>query len=102
MPQLKLKVCGRRYDSSDEPHASSILAGHDAEAVMLDFVQPVRAGRRGLCWRRQARLDNAQPGTGTLTQRHGGLIGTSAARVESVGPGWHMGRVDESRGHRHG
>ena len=23
MPQLKLKVCGRRYDSSNEPHTES-------------------------------------------------------------------------------
>ena len=37
---------------------------------MLDFVQPAGAGRRCLRWRRQTRLDNAQPRAGTLTQRH--------------------------------
>jgi hypothetical protein len=30
------------------------------------------------------RLDNAQPGAGTLTQRHGRLIGTEMHRVESI------------------
>jgi hypothetical protein len=51
---------------------------------MLDFVQPAIPGRRRLGRRRQTRLDKPQPGVGTLTQRHGRLIGTAAARVESV------------------
>jgi hypothetical protein len=46
----------------------SIAPRQNAEAVMLDFVNPTRAGRR---WReRVGRLDNSQPGAGTLTQRH--------------------------------
>ena len=52
MPQLKLKVCGRRYDSSDEPHTGTI-ARQNAEAVMLDFAEPAGAGRRSLRWRWQ-------------------------------------------------
>ena len=33
---------------------------------------------------RSASLGSPQPGAGTLTQRHGHLIGTAAERVESV------------------
>src|SRR5437764_7094361 len=59
----------------NQSDAGTIAAGQDAEAVMLDFVNPVRAGRRHLRWRRQTRLNYSQPGAGTLTQRHGRLIG---------------------------
>ena len=31
-----------------EPHAGSVSPRHDAEAVMLDFVQPVPADRRSI------------------------------------------------------
>src|SRR5262249_26899500 len=36
-----------------EPHAAAILAGDDAEAVMLDLVQPSLARWRllGFCWK---------------------------------------------------
>src|SRR6516164_361641 len=54
----------------DEPDTRTISPGHNAKAIMFDFVNPARPGRCGLSWRRQARLDNAQPGAGTLTQRH--------------------------------
>jgi hypothetical protein len=48
-----------------EPHPPVVLAGNDAEAVVLDLVQPLAAGRqlRGFC--REARRD--EPGReGTL------------------------------------
>jgi hypothetical protein len=32
--------------SSEEPHTGSITPRHDAEAVMLDFMQPVPPDRR--------------------------------------------------------
>jgi hypothetical protein len=52
-------------------------------AVMLDFVNPAGAGRRGLRGRGQARLDNSQPRAGTLTQQtHSGLIKNLTQRVE--------------------
>jgi hypothetical protein len=47
-----------------------MAASHDAEAVMLDFVEPARPGRRRLRGRWQTRFDNAQLWAGTLTQRH--------------------------------
>src|SRR5215472_11477672 len=53
---------------SRTPAAS--LRAKNAEAIMLDFVQPARAGRRRLGRRGQAWLDDAQPWAGTLTQRH--------------------------------
>ena len=48
-----------------ESHPLAVLAGNDAEAIVLDLVQPLAAGRqlRGLC--RKARRD--EPGRqGTL------------------------------------
>jgi hypothetical protein len=66
--------------------ARAIPPRQDAEAIMLDFMQPAGTRRRNLRWRREARLDNSQPRPGTLTQRHAVLIGTDAKRVESVCP----------------
>jgi hypothetical protein len=42
-----------------EPHLPVVLAGNDAEAIMLDFVQPLAAGGqcRGFC--RKARRDKS-------------------------------------------
>jgi hypothetical protein len=37
----------------------SFSSGHDAEAVMLNFVQPARPGWRALGRGRQTRFDNA-------------------------------------------
>jgi len=67
-----------------------MAASQDAEAVMLDFVEPARAGRRRLRGGRQTQLDDPQAGARKLTQRHGGLIGTSAERVES-----HLGTASD-------
>jgi hypothetical protein len=40
-----------------EPHPCAVLSGDDAEAVVLDFVQPLAAGRQlvGLLWEGTAR-----------------------------------------------
>ena len=40
-----------------ELHPCAILSGDDAEAVVLDLVQPQRAGGRSRRFRRQARRD---------------------------------------------
>jgi hypothetical protein len=45
----------------NQPHAGTIAAGQNAEPVMLDFVQPTRAGRWNLRWRWQTRLNYPQP-----------------------------------------
>src|SRR5215470_3131718 len=48
-----------------EPHLRASLAGNDAEAVILDFVQPLAAGRQLIGFGREARRD--EPGReGTL------------------------------------
>jgi hypothetical protein len=52
-----------------EPHAVAILAGDDAEAVVLDFVQPSLAGRRlrrigGQAWRDEAEREGHDPAIG--------------------------------------
>ena len=73
--------------AGDEPDTGTVAPRQYAEAVMLDFMQPAGTGRRCFGGRRQTRLDNAQPGAGTLTQRHAGLIETRAQRVESKNPG---------------
>jgi hypothetical protein len=38
----------------------------EAEAVVLDLVQPVGTARRGFSWRRQAGLDEADYAAATL------------------------------------
>src|SRR5262249_32386118 len=43
-----------------EPHLCALLAGNDAEAVVLDFVQPLAAGRQFIGFGRRARRD--EPG----------------------------------------
>ena len=40
-----------------EPHPRAVLACNDAEAVVLDFVQPSVAGRQLISFGRQARRD---------------------------------------------
>jgi len=55
--------------ASNQPHARRIAASEYAKAIVLDFVNPARAGRRSLSGRRQTRLDNANTRTGTLTQQ---------------------------------
>src|SRR6516225_62785 len=55
----------------DEPDTRTISPGHDAKAIMLDFVNPAGPGGRDFGGRGQTRLNYPQPGAGTLTQRHG-------------------------------
>ena len=45
----------------DEPDAHGIAAGHQPEAVVLDLVNPIRAGRGLVGWGWEAGLDEARP-----------------------------------------
>jgi hypothetical protein len=49
----------RRISNMTGIHSSAILAGDDPKAVVLDFVQPQRAGRRHGGFDREARRDEA-------------------------------------------
>jgi hypothetical protein len=49
-----------------EPHALGVAPRQDAEAVVLDFVEPVRAGRRLLSRRWQAWFDKADRSAAAL------------------------------------
>ena len=44
----------------DEPDAHGIAAGHQPEAVVLDLVNPVGAGRRRVGWGWQAGFNEAR------------------------------------------
>jgi len=52
-----------------EPHLRAVLASNDAEAVMLDFVQPLAAGRQFIGFGWEARRDELGR---QRMQRHGG------------------------------
>ena len=54
----------------NKPHAVSVAPRHDAEAVMLDLVNPIPAGRRLIRGAGQAGLDEVGQGAGTRTRRH--------------------------------
>jgi hypothetical protein len=54
---------------SDQPDAHGVATGHEPEAVVLDFVNPVRAGRRLVGGGRQARLNEADR-QGTQRRQH--------------------------------
>ena len=56
--------------SSEEPHAGSVALRHDAEAVMLDLVNPIPTGRRFIGRAGQAWLDEVGQGAGTRTRQH--------------------------------
>jgi hypothetical protein len=75
----------KRTNGTKADDASALLAfrWQDTEAIMFDFVKPAATGGRRLSGRRQTWLDNAQSWAGTLTQRHGHLIGMMPQRVES-------------------
>ena len=45
----------------DEPDAHGIASGHQPEAVVLDLVNPVGAGRRLVGWGREAGFNEARP-----------------------------------------
>jgi len=57
----------------EQPHTDTVASRHDAETVVLDFVQPIRPGRRSFGRGRQARFDKADQITSTHTQ-HARLI----------------------------
>jgi hypothetical protein len=63
--------------AGEQPHAGTIASRHYAEAIVLDFVNPIRAGRWSLGRGRQARFDKADRTTVTHTQ-HVDLIGSEA------------------------
>jgi len=52
-------MTGKRLEKSLPWRVMSFSSGHDAEAVMLNFVQPARPGWRALGRGRQTRFDNA-------------------------------------------
>jgi hypothetical protein len=52
--------------AGDQSHARGVAPCQDAEAVVLDLVEPVRAGRRRLGRGRQARLDQADRSAAAL------------------------------------
>jgi hypothetical protein len=60
-----------------EPHPCAFLAGDDPEAVVLDFMQPIRAGwrTRGACG--EARCNEAG-WQGTRSQQHARATGFAA------------------------
>src|SRR5262249_22390463 len=59
--------------AAEKPHALTILAGNDAEAVVLNFVQPRPAGRQRIGFGREARRDEAA--------RKGARMGKHAAAI---------------------
>jgi hypothetical protein len=52
--------------TTKEPHSLAVLPGNDAEAVMLDFVQPLAAGRQLIGFGWKARRDNTNPPRGNV------------------------------------
>jgi len=54
--------------SSEEPHTGSVAPRHDAEAVMLDLVNPIPPGRRFIGMPGQTGLDEVGQGAGTRTR----------------------------------
>jgi len=81
MMQERARKPGQRFDDQREaageivarprikPHALAILAGDDAEAVVLNLVQPRPAGRQLISFDREARCDEAG-GKGTRMGEH--------------------------------
>jgi hypothetical protein len=55
-------------NAGHELHTVAAAMRDDQKAVVLDFVNPARAGRRLLCWPRKARLISGK-----------GLLGANAA-----------------------
>src|SRR5215831_10577435 len=52
-----------------EPHPLAVLAGNDTKAVVLDFVQPLAAGRQSCGFCRKARRDEPSSGWENLVAR---------------------------------
>ena len=69
--------------AGDQPDAHGVTSGHQPEAVVLDLVNPVRAGRGLVGGRWEARFDEARPVRGkprthTLDQHAPNLGGRGA------------------------
>jgi hypothetical protein len=67
--------------SSEEPHPGSFAPRHDAEAVMLDLVNPIPAGRRFIGTAGQVWLDEVVNRAGTRTRQHTVLDSAPGARI---------------------
>jgi hypothetical protein len=67
----------------EQPHAAGPTAGHHSKAIVLDFVNPARAGRRSLGRTWEARL--AKIREGAQTPQHVPYMEHTGARVESGG-----------------
>src|SRR5262249_44497889 len=65
-----------------EPQLRASLAGNDAEAVVLDFVQPVAAGGQLIGFGREARRDEPG-GEGTLQCAETNRIGQGSLQPKS-------------------
>ena len=56
--------------AGDQPDAHRVAPGHEPEAVVLDLVNPVGAGRGLVGWGGEAGFDKARPVSGqALTQQ---------------------------------
>ena len=61
-----------------EPHLRAVLAGNDAEAIVLDLMQPLAVGRQFIGFGRKARRD--EPGReGAHTQHNAPQLGAIVA-----------------------
>jgi len=67
-----------------EPHLRAVLASNDAEAVMLDFVQPLAAGRQFIGFGWEARRDELARKS---TLQHVGQIELGRGECNRAEPG---------------
>jgi hypothetical protein len=82
----------------DEPDAHGIAAGHQPEAVVLDLVNPIGAGRRLVGGGREAGFDEARPVGGqalthTLDQHAANLGGSREESNRNEIPARRIDRV---------
>ena len=75
----------------DQPDADGIATGHEPEAVVLDFVNPIRAGRRLVGWGWEAGFDEDRPVSGqALTHtpdQHAANLGGCGEESNRMTPG---------------
>jgi hypothetical protein len=74
----------------DQPDAHRVAPGHEAEAVVLDLVNPVGARRRLVGWGWKAGFDEARPvGRQALTQtlnQHAANLGVRGEESNQSAP----------------
>src|SRR5215468_11190034 len=85
---LDLEPCEKHHQANEPMMSMRIIASMTQLPRLSDSRTIPNRYLVTRCWREfgrdgRARLHYPQPGAGTLTQRHGGLIGTPAQRVES-------------------